>query len=238
MRKSAPLELLFAKVLRPTFLFLRDAVNRFVEWRNGISTRGVVALEELGLETENRRGYKPTEWTTLRRILRGYEIREDDVFIDFGSGLGRVVFQAARYPFKRVIGVELSAQLHGLAEENISRNRGRLRCEDVDLVNSDVLHYEIPDDVTFVFFANPFTGPIFASVVDRLLESFDRRPRRMYIIYRNPVEHDYLLSTGRVRPVRHLWGMRPTRSWSASNSTRMYAVHPPGGVDSSSEHRS
>ncbi len=94
-----------------------------------------MALEDLGLETENRRGYKPTEWTTLRRILRGHEIHEDDVFIDFGSWLGRMVFQAARYPFKRVIGVELSGKLNDLATENFSRNRHRFRCKDVQLVN-------------------------------------------------------------------------------------------------------
>lgn len=83
-----------------------------------------------------------------------------------------------------------------------------------------------PDDVTLVFFADPFTGAVFASVIERLLTSLDRCPRRMHIIYRNPVEHDFLVSTGRVRPVRHLRGMRPTRSWSASNSTRMDAVLP------------
>lgn len=111
---------------------------------------------------ENRRGYKPTEWTNLLRILRGHEIHEDDVFIDFGSGLGRVVSQAARYPFKRVIEVELSGKLNDLATENFSRNQHRFRFKDVQLVTGDVL-LSHPDDVTLVFFADPFTGAVFAS---------------------------------------------------------------------------
>jgi hypothetical protein len=41
--------------------------------------------------------------------------------------------------------------------------------------------------VSVVFFANPFSGRIFATVVDRLLASVDRTPRLLTIIYFNPV---------------------------------------------------
>ena len=51
------------------------------------------------------------------------EIRPDDVFIDLGSGMGRMVLEAARYPFKRVIGVELVEQLHDLARANLASTR-------------------------------------------------------------------------------------------------------------------
>jgi hypothetical protein len=92
----------------------------------------------------------------------------------------------------------------------------------VELVTADATDYRLPDDVTVAYFANPFTGDIFRTVIEQLLESLDRRPRRLRLIYRNPVEHDYLMSTGRFRPVRRLRGWRPTEEWSVSNSTRMY----------------
>lgn len=215
---------IFDLAIRPVFLFLRGLVNRVIEWRYGISTSRNVELDALGLDPRHRRGHKPSEWTLLPRILPKRQVAAHDVFIDFGSGLGRVVFQAARYPFRRVIGIELSEELNDVARLNIDRNRHRLRCKDVTLVVGDVLDYDIPDDVTVAFFANPFTGTIFATVIERLLASVDRNPRRLRIIYRNPVEHDLLLSTGRIRPVRHLHGLRPTASWSRSNSTRMYVV--------------
>jgi hypothetical protein len=149
------------------------------------------------------------------------------VFVDFGSGMGRVVFQAALwYPFRQVIGVELSARLHEIAEDNIARNRSRLRCRDVDLVRADVLDYPVPDDVTVAFFDNPFTGHIFAAVLDRLLGSVDRAPRTVTIVYFNPVEHERLLATGRVRLVRQVRGLRPGREWARSNATYVYTLTP------------
>jgi SAM-dependent methyltransferase len=151
----------------------------------------------------------------------------EDVFIDVGSGMGRAVFLAARnYRFKRVIGVELSEVLNGVARANIDRNRERLRCPDIELFTTDVLDYEVPDDVTVAFFNNPFVGAVFTVAIDKLLASVDRRSRRVRLIYCNPVEHDQLMTRGRFRPVRKLPGLRPGREWSRSNATRMYDVLP------------
>jgi len=123
-------------------------------------------------------------------------------------------------------GVELSEQLNEVAQRNLERNRARLRCRSFELVAADVLEYEIPDDVTVAFFANPFRGATFATVIERLLESLDRHPRRLRLIYRNPVEHEHLMATGRFRPIKRLRGMRPTAAWSRSNSTVMYLALP------------
>lgn len=216
----------FDRTAKPLFLTLRSLLSRVLERHYGIETARNVDLETLGLEGEQRQGYKPSEWSLLPRILPKREVKESDVFIDFGSGQGRVVYQAAHYPFRRVIGVELSGELNDVARRNVHRNRHRLRCPDIQLVTTDVLDYEIPDDVTVAFFANPFQGHIFATVVERLLTSVDRKPRRLRIIYRNPVEHAFLMSTGRIRPLRQLRGLRPSREWSRSNSTRSYLVTP------------
>jgi Histone methylation protein DOT1 len=217
----------FDRVVKPIYVGIRDRVNRRLDRRHGIETLGIVELEELGLAGPDRERYKPTEWSTLPRILRRADVGPDDVFIDFGSGLGRVVYQAAlRYPFKRVIGVELSRELNEVAQRNLERNRARLRCADVELVVCDVLDYAIPDDVTVAFFANPFRGATFAAVVDRLLQSIDRRPRTLRLIYRNPVEHEHLMATGRFEVINRLRGMRPGADWSRSNSTTMYLARP------------
>lgn len=224
----------FDAIVKPPYVAVRDAGTRLLERRHGIETAGRVELEELGLAGKDRVYYKPSEWLTLPRILPKREVAESDVFIDLGSGLGRVVFQAANYPFRRVVGVELSEQLNEVAMRNIDRNRERLRCPDVELITTDVLDYEIPDDVTVAFFANPFQGKTFATVIERLLASVERRPRRLRIIYRNPVEHEMLMSTGRVRHLRRLRGLRPAREWSRSNSTRMYEVLATERLDKSS----
>lgn len=216
---------LFRATLRPVFVSARDGLVRLVERRHRIRTSGVVELADLGIAGPDRVRYKPAPWLTLRRALPRRSVTADDVFLDFGSGMGRVIFQAAlHYPFRRVVGVELSTRLHRIATGNIDRNQGRLRCQAVELVRGDAVDYAVPSDVTVVFFDNPFTGQTFATVVDGLLASVDRAPRRLRIIYFNPVEHERLLATGRVRVLRRVRGLRPGREWARSNSTYVYEV--------------
>lgn len=186
---------------------IRNAVRAMAsrlwfERRLDVQTAGRVELDELGVAGQDRWRYEPAEWRVLRRILRRREVDRDDVFLDMGSGMGRVVLQATDYRPKRVIGVELSDDLSRIAQANLERNRDRLKMRDVELVTADALTYEIPDDVTIVFFNNPFTGAVFAEVMGKLTASLDRRPRRMRIAYRNPLEHEAVLATGRFALVR------------------------------------
>lgn len=162
---------------------------------------------------------------SLRRILPPGQVLAEDVFIDFGSGKGRVVLQAAlHYPFRTVYGVEISKHLHTIAEGNLEAVANRLRCRDARLVRADVLDFDIPDDVTVAFFFNPFRAEVFSTVVGKLLESVDRNPRRLRIVYGNPVEEDVLLGSGRARVIGQVRGLRPGREWSRSNSYRLYLV--------------
>jgi len=212
-------------VLRPAYFWVRGTLVGWLERRNGIETDGEIGLAELGIDGPDRSRYKPAGWFMLRRILPSREVGPGDVFLDVGSGMGRAVFQAAKdYPFRRVIGVELSEQLNDVARGNIDRNRHRLRCQDVVLLAVDAAEYQVPDDVTVVFLYNPFTGEIFAGFIRQLLASIDRSPRRVRVIYGNPIEHDLLMGTGRFREVKLLRGLRPDPEWSRSNSTKLYEV--------------
>ena len=175
----------------------RNVGELLFDRRYGIRTSGRIDLSEFGLAHQERVYYIASNWHVLRRALRHYEIGPDDVFIDIGSGMGRVVVEATRYPFKRVIGVELAGELHEIAEENVRRMRRRMRCAEIELVNSDILDYDMPDDVTFVYMFNPFRGAIFRAAMGNLIRSLDRNPRTVHLIYSNPFEEPYLLGTGR-----------------------------------------
>jgi hypothetical protein len=213
----------------PAFTWCRTGAARLADRRHGIETEGDVRLDELGLAAKNRVSYTPSHWLTLPRILARREVAPQDVFVDFGSGKGRVVYQAARrYSFGRVIGVEISEHLNSMARANIDRNRLRLRCQEVELVTSDVLDYKIPDDVTVAYFYNPFRGDVFSAVIAGLLRSLDTHPRPLRVIYHRWEEEDRLLATGRFEMIRSARGLRPGRRWSEERSIRMYAVTGPG----------
>lgn len=200
--------------------------NLFFEDALGVETNRPVALKDLGLAHSDRVDYDPSPWLALRRILPRNEVGPDDVFADFGCGKGRVLVQAAGYPFRRLIGIELSPELHAVAGANLDRSLPPARRADVELVNKDVLDYAIPDDITVAYFYNPFAGAIFANVIDRLAASVRSRPRALRIIYVNPVEEAAVLAAG-AKLTREVRGLRPGKTWSLRKSIRMYTLAPP-----------
>ena len=180
-----------------------------------------IELERVGLGHPNRERYEASPWRVLSRVLPVREVGPDDVLLDFGAGMGRLVLDAAlRYPFRRIEGVELSPEFAAAAREAIARNRDRLRCPDVEIVVADALEYRVPDDVTVAYFHNPFQEEIFAAALGAVLESLDRQPRRMRIAYLNPVEHEMLIATGRIREVRR--ARRRLRRWQHTDYLRLY----------------
>jgi SAM-dependent methyltransferase len=200
----------------------RTVIDRLLH----VETADIVDLADLGLDAPHRGNYEAGGWLDLVRVLRPGEVGPDDVFLDFGSGKGRILLVAARYRFARIIGVEISETLTAIARRNMARCRLRPRCRDVELVTADALHYPIPDDVSVVYLFSPFREAIFDAVVARLVESVDRHPRAVRVIYRNAIYHDRLLRSGRFRPVRASLGPRPGRAWRERTAVRLYALEP------------
>lgn len=211
--------------MKTTYARLRRSLGQLAyEKRYGVRTADLIELDKLGIAGEGRGYYVAASWRTLRRTLPRKAITPRDVFVDFGSGMGRMVLEAARFPFGRVIGVELSQDLHDIAEDNVRRTRQRLLCRDIDLVRTDVLDYAVPDDVTVVFFNNPFQGPVFATVIDRLVATLDRNPRQLRIIYYNPVEEQTVLATGRATLARELVHARRRTPGTPFGLTKVYLL--------------
>jgi SAM-dependent methyltransferase len=209
-RSPSRLTAVLPDALRTPIGAARDRLCRLVFDRGNVDTSGVIGLEHLGVGAPGRSDYAPSGWLVVRRFLRGQRVGGGDVFVDFGCGMGRVLCQVARHHgFGRVVGVEIAPQLAARATANVEANRHRLRCRDVEVAVGDALEFPIPVDMTFAYFANPFEGPIFARVVERIIESLDRAPRRLILGYLNPLMDRHLRETGRFRLVRLSRGMRP-----------------------------
>jgi cyclopropane fatty-acyl-phospholipid synthase-like methyltransferase len=182
----------------------RKAADRVADliFERGVSTSKTEV--ELDHFHPDRVAYEASGWLDLRRALGKRKIQPTDVFIDFGSGKGRMVYQAAKYPFARVIGVEISANLNELARRNIDRSLDKLACRNIELVTIDAADFEIPDDVTIAYLYHPFGGETFKAVMRHIVESLDRNPRRLTLIYQMPWREDHILATGRFELLRTL----------------------------------
>ena len=73
-------------------------VRHLFERGDFIETAPETRLDDYGLDDPERVRYVATSRLVVPRVLRRIEVGPDDVFIDFGSGKGRVVYQAARFP--------------------------------------------------------------------------------------------------------------------------------------------
>ena len=187
------------------------------EHRHGIRTARRVELDEVGMDAPGRIGYEPSPVLALRRGLRGRTVGPGDVFLDLGCGKGRVLVVAAQLPFDRGIGVELVPELAEQARANLARVE--LECGGVEVVCTDALAYEIPDDVTVIYLYNPFQGSIFQRVLDEIVASLEREPRALTLIYRSPFEHEAVIASGRFELAKEHRGLVPG---SVGSALRIY----------------
>jgi hypothetical protein len=182
----------FSASIRPVIRGIaRRTIERWQEWKYGIQTEACVGLENFGINDPACYHYGATSYIRFNRIMKQIPICPGkDVFADFGSGMGRVVVMAARYPFRRVIGVEICKEFNEIARENVRRAAKHLTCKNVELHCIDARKFSIPDDLSVVYFWSPFDSSILSTVFANLKQSLEKSPRELTIIYTCPPE-DY-----------------------------------------------
>lgn len=166
--------------------------NVIFDWRHKVYTRGDVYLSELRITSNNLEHgipYIATNPKEARRVLESLPIVDFSkyVFIDFGSGKGRMLFVAAEYPFHKIVGIEFATELDAIAKRNISNYRNpNQKCFEIESVNVDAADHPFPLGDTVVFFCNPFRKPVMEPLLARLDSSLQEQPRDVIIAYVNP----------------------------------------------------
>jgi precorrin-6B methylase 2 len=215
------------RLIKIFYHYLAQAGELFLRWRYGLDTSGFVYLDKFGLQSPERIWYDPSNMFGIQRALRTLDIKKTDVFIDFGSGKGGAVFIAAlKFPFKKVLGVELSEEFNHIARSNIEKNRRHLSCKNVAFITSDILEFKIPDEVTVAYFYCPIIGKSFKKMIDRLIESVDQSPRLLRLVYNFPFEHDLLLKNERIQILDVIPSQLFSRDRSSPHVTIIYLVMP------------
>jgi precorrin-6B methylase 2 len=194
---------------------------RWSEWRLGIHSEAVIDLKEFGIRNELFRPYVPTDYRSFQTILAGLKIRpNEDVFLDFGSGMGRAVIMAAKYPFRKIYGVEIAPQLNEIARQNV-RSAPRLKCRDIELVTANAREFVIPDEITMIYFFNPFGGEVLAEVLQNIRASLRRLPRTLRLICKIPAR-----SAFEEEIIKHTWLIKEREIIFDTNSRYLFlTVH-------------
>ena len=158
------------------------------DWLHRVDTGGGIAVRDLEIASANRDkgiAYDPCPWSTLRESLGLIALRaEGFTFVDIGCGKGKVLLSAMVLPFSRIVGVEFSSYLTKVAERNVASVRLiTRRCPHVQVICSDAVQYQIPEEPIIFFFANPFRYEIMEVVLDNIVRSYLKKPRPIFMMF-------------------------------------------------------
>jgi len=178
--------------------------SAFYDWRHGIRTTDIEPLSTLELtrpeNLEHANSYSPSEPAVFGAVFRNLQVNFPDYcFVDLGCGKGRVLAEAARYPFKSVIGIDFAKELCDASRANLDRVRSPFRCGDVQVLHRDATDFDLPPDPCVVYIYNSFRGPVLTAALDRIQKSVALRPRHVRIAYVNPMLAEQFLHVPGIR---------------------------------------
>jgi len=162
--------------------------------RFGTDTSGCVTADEL-----QERGDHPalrhvtvyggSQPSPLRTALATLPNLETCTFVDLGCGKGRPLIVASEFPFRDIVGVELTPELASVARRNMELMaaqfpaRTRVRVE-----QGDATEFQLPPGDLVVFLYHPFGTELVRKVVQRVEAALEQEPsRRLFVVLYNPV---------------------------------------------------
>ena len=124
----------------------------------------------------------------LREILWSLPLQPHSfAFVDMGSGKARALMVASELPFAKIVGVELSQELHRIAEDNIKRYRpAGQQCAEFNLHCMNAVDYTFGSEPLVLFLFNPFGAESVARILYNLKSSLIAAPRQAFVVYVNP----------------------------------------------------
>jgi SAM-dependent methyltransferase len=168
--------------------------DRSFDRKHGTDTGGMVPTIDLDIDDESTKWqsnlYLGSPARVTRHLIRSLDIEcADFTFVDYGSGKGRVLFAAAEFPFKKVVGAEISKALHQVAEANVSSYSGTELQSEIELWCGDARKYPLPDGNLVLHMYHPFGPDILKEMLKRIAAAGLIDPDRRILV-------PYLFSIG------------------------------------------
>ena len=158
----------------------------------GTDTSGIVERGALDIpddEVKHATRYQTAIVDVFLEILNSLLIsHEEYLFIDMGSGKGRALLLASQFPFKGIIGVELSENLHRIACRNINIYTDIMQaCHNIQSMCENAAIFQIPNENIVFYLFNPFDKHIIRALLLNIEDSIHKHPRDIYIAYLKPI---------------------------------------------------
>ncbi|RNI34211.1 class I SAM-dependent methyltransferase [Hanamia caeni] len=170
------------------------------EKKYAIDTIKINRLHDEKIDSENLSHASIYQASNYYLIEKAFEyLKQENVnhaLVDFGCGRGRILVVAAHYGFKAITGIDFSTMLCIEAEANVEKISTLFPGIQFEVICADAASYQIRNYQNCFFFFNPFDEVVLLKVVKNILDSIKKFPRKIYVIYLNPVHKEVFLSAG------------------------------------------
>lgn len=138
-------------------------------------------------ESPHYHHYEATPYTIIHTLFEEYKLQRTDGFVDFGSGKGRLLFYVHHLFGSSVTGIEMNEHLYNKTLRNKknylkhAKKKGAIQLEWC-LAEK----YSVKETDNVFYFFNPFSVQIFMKVINNILDSVKKYPRRIDLILYYP----------------------------------------------------
>lgn len=157
----------------------------------GIDT-GEDVLNELqvftGEYTKDDNPYQASYYADLIKIFNQVSMEPEDKLVDFGCGLGRVLFYVNSRHYCKVAGIENNQEIYDRLLVNASGYQSKFLDQEERMLFHHVRadEYKVTKEDNFFYFFNPFSGEVFGRVLDNIIVSVRENPRDVQLIVYYP----------------------------------------------------
>jgi hypothetical protein len=112
--------------------------------------------------------------TLLYNVLTKLNISNNDSIIDIGSGKGFALTIMNLFPFKKILGVEITSNDFNISNKNFEI----LNITNIQTQNIDINNFNDYSNFNYYYFYNPFSEIIFENIIKNINSN-------SYVIYKN-----------------------------------------------------
>jgi SAM-dependent methyltransferase len=154
-------------------------------------TSGTIPVAQLGVDAaiipfiKAYGGSQPSIVRAALSVLPGLERYN---FIDLGCGKGRALIVAAQFPFRRILGVELSPNLVRIARANMEKVRQHHpAASHIEVVEGNAVNFLLPAGKIVLFLYHSFGEQLISELLKNIERGLARDIEHLFLVYYNPV---------------------------------------------------
>lgn len=165
-----------------------------------IDTTGIDRLKKLSVIGDNKKNasiYQGANYYLLEKAFNFLkEENAEGTLVDFGAGKGRLMAVAAYYGFRKIKGIEFAPAIAEMAKINIANIQSTYPDTFFSILKENAINYLIDKEDTVFTFFNPFDEVVMLKVVKNILASLRAHPRKVFVVYINPLHKEIFESAG------------------------------------------